>query len=311
MSTDFYTEGRDGSWQHTSDVHAARAQRRKRLPFLIAGGLAAVLVITASALFFVTRAGASPQAVAGSYCQGLARQNYGATYNLFAASFHSQVPADAYAASMRALDNQFGPVTQCRTGSMQQNGTTATLAVTVTRRHAAAQSETLHLTQASNGWGLAAAPDAGTLPLVAVYQFCQRLQAGDYGGAYQVLSANFQQSAGPSGTFQDDARASVQITGAITGCRLQQVQLSNNGRSATITFGIDFARFVNMPAQINAIADPVSGVWRVDQMNFTAAGLSLPFPLPLTKVQNVINILKTICSLAPPNQVCTIIEAIP
>ncbi len=225
--------------------------------------------------------------------------------------FSGQVSAAAYVASMHALDNQFGTVTQCAAGSVQQNGTTATLPVTLTRQHAGAQTSTLQLTQAGTAWAIAVAPDAGTLPLATVYQFCQHLQRADYGSAYQGLSAGFQQAAGSARAFQDDARASAQMTGAVTACHLQQVQVSNNGRSATIKFGIDFARFTNMPAQSNAIADPVSGVWHVDQMNFTAAGMSLPFPLPLTQVQNVINVLKTICNLAPPNQICTIVEAIP
>ncbi len=305
MSSDFYQQDRRGRWRRTAAVQADAAERRKRLPLWIGAAVAVVLVV-AGAAFVIVRANSGPQAIASRYCQAIMHQDYAGAYSLFASSFQGLVSAEAYAASMRALDSQRGVVTHCSVGTVGQASATDLLS----RAKGGTETARLQFANGSNS-GLTAAPDLAVMPLAATYQFCQSLASSDFGGAYNRLSANFQQSAGPSNVFQDDARASVQVTGAVKGCHLQDVYLSGNARSATVKFGIDFERFTNMPAQISAIGTDAATAWHVDSMNFTAAGVSLPFPLPLTKVRNVLNILKTICSLAPPNQVCTIIDAIP
>jgi hypothetical protein len=322
-SPDFYTQDSDGSWHRSSEMHAdttsptpypasapvaapplpvARALPQRRLLLLIGAGLVAVVVIiTATMLALAHRT--TPQGVAGTYCQSLTKQQYTSLYGMFTSALQQQISSPAFTASMRALDNQRGVVTQCSVGTVQNNR----VALTLHRQKGGTDIETLAF-DANDA--LQAAPDVAVPSLVATYNFCQSLENGDYTGAYHQISSGFQNYSGPPATFQSDAQASIQVTGAIKACHLQQVALNNGGHSATIGFGIDFARFTNMPAQVVAVTDS-AGTWHVDQMHFTAAGISLPFPLPLSKVQNVINVLKTICNLTPPNNLCTIIQALP
>lgn len=310
MESDFSTNDGQGQWRHTTEVIEERTSPRQKLPIFIGAALAVILVATAALVFFVAHnANNSPQAVANRYCTALLHQDYTSAYGMFTAQFRAQVPAAAYITSSQVIDMQRGNVTRCATANMRQRNTTATLQATMTRQKAGAEAETLPLAQDSGTWDLARAPDATLLPLATVYQFCQALQEPHFGSAYQWLSPQFVQSEGSPNTFLSDATSSVQLTGAVQGCHLQEVRLSGNAQQATIKFGIDFVRFTNMPAQISVVANGAG--WQVDQMNFTAAGFSLPFPLPIAKVENVIGILKTICALAPPNQVCTIIQLLP
>jgi hypothetical protein len=324
-SQDFYTQDSDGTWHHTAEMHSgtttaqplysspapvaapppphvAQAASQRRRLLLIGSGIVAVVVIIAATAFALAHR-TTPQGVANTYCQSLTKQNYTGLYGMFNAAMQQQISSPAFTASMRALDGERGVVTQCSVGTVQNNA----VALTLHRQKGGTDIDTLAF-DANDA--LRAAPDVAVPPLAVTYTFCQSLESGNYAGAYGQISSGFQSYSGPSATFQSDAQNSIKVTGAIKACHLQRVALGNGGRSATIGFGIDFARFTNMPAEIVAITDN-SGAWHVDQMHFTAAGISLPFPLPLSKVQNVINILKTICNLTPPNNLCTIIEALP
>lgn len=324
-SHDFYTQDSDGAWHRTTEMHADAptqapysatapvaapppppvahaAPQRRRLVLLIAAGVVAlVVIITATVMALANRP--TPQGVAGTYCQALTKQQYTNLYGMFTSAMQQQISSPAFVASMQALDHERGVVTQCSVGTVQNSQ----VALTLHRQKGGTDIDTLSF-DANDA--LRAAPDVAVPPLAVTYTFCQSLESGDYGGAYGQISKGFQNYSGSSSTFQSDAQNSIKVTGAIKACHLQQVALSNGGYSATIGFGIDFARFINMPAQIVAVTDS-SGAWHVDQMHFTAAGISLPFPLPLSKIQNVIDILKNICNLAPPNNLCTIIQALP
>jgi hypothetical protein len=285
---------------------------RKRSTMIIGAGIGClVLAIGIFAGVRLINAGTDAAVSATQdYCTQITHQNYTAAYAHLTPALQGLISQPAYVAAMRALDHQRGNATSCRATNTNQSGSFIHVGATINRQKTGKETNTLTYAQSNGSWKLSQAPDVAIMPLASVYTFCQQLQHATFGDAYTMLTPHFQQASGPLATFVKDSTSSVQITGAIDGCHLQQIGMSGDGHTATIHFGIDFAHFVNLPSKIVTVQHDTSA-WKIDQMQFTAAGVSLPFPLPLTTIQNAINILKQICSLAPPNAVCTVVNLLP
>jgi len=311
MSTDFYQQDRRGRWRRSSTMTADRAPRKRST--IIIGGVIGFLVLAIGifAGFRIINAGTDAAfGATQNYCAQITHQNYSAAYAQLVPALQAQISQPAYVAAMQALDHQRGNATSCRATNTKQAGSLIHVGATINRMKTGKETNTLTFAQSNSSWKLSQAPDVAIMPLASVYAFCLQLQHAKFGDAYTMLTSHFQQASGPLTTFVNDSTSSVQITGAIDGCHLQQIGMSSDGHTATIHFGIDFAHFINLPSQIVTVQRDTSA-WKIDQMQFTAAGVSLPFPLPLTTIQNAIGILKQICSLAPPNALCTVVNLLP
>ncbi len=311
MSTDFYQQDRRGRWRRGNTMTADRAPRRRST--IIIGAVIAALVLAGGVFagFRLINGGTDAALSATqSYCTAITHQNYTGAYAQLAPALQAQISQPAYVAAMRALDNQRGNASSCHATTTKQSGSLIKIGATISRLKSGKENNTLTYAQTNSAWKLSQTPDVAVMPLTSVYAFCQQLQNAKFSQAYTALTQHFQQASGPLATFVNDSTSSVNITGAIDGCHLQQIDLSNAGQTATVHFGIDFAHFINLPSQIVTVQNGTS-TWKIDQMQFTAAGVSLPFPLPLTTVQNAISILQQICSLAPTNQLCTIVDLLP
>lgn len=316
-STDYYTKDDQGQWRPTKTVNLEEQERKQKQQHrlrLIAAIALALVVVVGGGTFAIVSIVAGPAnatlAAAKTYCADLKNQDYVGVYNLLGPALHTQESQAAFMASERAIDNQRGTVTSCQAKSAQSTDSGMTATISITRQHISATTTKLDYDQGTGSWKLSSLPDTAIAPLTTVYLFCNELQSTNFGKSFAYLSPHFQQASGGIQTFLSNAAGSVNITGAIKACHLQQTFFNKDNTSVVVKFGIDFDRFINLPSQVTLVQD-VHTLWKVDSMQFTAAGQSLPFPLPLSTVQNILDILKSICSLAPPNAICDFINLFP
>jgi hypothetical protein len=257
------------------------------------GAIALVVIALIGGIALAARAVIGSQdatSTAQNYCDSAKSQQYTKAYGYFAAALQTTLTAAAYPVGAQAVDTIQGKVTACKLGKLTvaKDGKTATLAATVTRQKVGAQNFTWQFTQA-NGWRFSAAPDAAVLPLTLATRYCQDIQANKLADAYALFTNDEQTSVGPMSQFTQDLQQTSQFIGGLQKCQLQKITASKDGTTSAIKLGIWFANYQNVPAEIDVLS-ATDGTAKVNVVNIYAVGNAVPYPIPVTMLQQILQI---------------------
>ncbi|MBA3826863.1 MAG: hypothetical protein H0X24_23590 [Ktedonobacterales bacterium] len=273
------------------------APNRRRL-FLI-GGIALVVLALIGSLAFVAVRAATPsdaQSVAQNYCAAAKAQNYPKAYTYFAPGLQGALDAVAYPAGAGAVDAISGKLTACKLGKLHvtPDGKAATLSVSVTRQKVGSQAFVWQFAQVKTGtWQFTAAPDAAVVSLTLATLYCTDVHANKLTEAFNLLTAAAQQSAGDAAQFTQDMQQTSKVVGGLQRCQLQKLIPSKDGKTNAIKLGIWFGNVQNVPAEID-VQPQADGTAKISSVNVYVANNPLPYPPPVTLLQQILQLLGTL-----------------
>lgn len=251
---------------------------------VIGAALAILLVLGGIGVFAYARF-TEPARAASAFCHDLQTRNYPQAYALLTGSATDGLDATQFAGAARTLDAAEGSVSACGqqagagTYGYTLGGSTATVALAITRGHGAHLQGTLHLADIHGIWTITRAPSSlfgvNLAALTAATSYCADLRAQNYSAAYALLDAGApgQTSAGD---FAQQARDHDTLDGPVTECAIVGVARGNTDASATLTTRITRQRLGAREGSITlASPDQIGASWRVRRIADALLGSDL------------------------------------
>lgn len=223
---------------------------RTRLWKVLGAVLAVVLIVGGIGAFAYSRF-TQPAEAAATFCHDLQTRAYSKAYALLSGPAAREVTSAQFVDAARTLDAAEGTVASCGQAagagaySYSLGGSTASVALALTRSKGAHLSGMVHLADVHGAWKVTSAESSlfgvNLAALTAATAYCADLRAQNYSAAYALLDAGMrgQQSAND---FTQQAQEHDILDGPVTTCAITGVSKGNTDASATLTTSITRTR---------------------------------------------------------------------
>ena len=268
----------------------APKRKSRRGLWITLGVIAALLIVVCGGGALAAVQFFAPAVTDGLYCGYLKTQNYTASYSLLSQKMQAQLTSDQYVQASQALDKLEGPVTSCSQATGVSNaynytlfGSTATVAVAITRATAGTLEGQLHLKNES-GWKVDGI-DTSLLgvnlsALQTAAAFCADLQAQNYGAAYALLGGTSRSQLTQT-VFTSTLQLNDQIDGTVSSCNLVSLGTGNTDASASLTVSLTRTKLGQKQGTVSL--DVEGGTWKVSDVASGLQGTDISAYLVVTQ----------------------------